>query len=135
MATKTKIRNKFFNPNPTKKTDVGDCVVRAICKATGDGWATVYMDLCHLGLELSGMPNDKKIWKEYLKRNGFIEHKISNKRGTKRGTVGEFAEKNKKGTYVLQVANHLVTVHEGYSWDTWDCSSCSLYGYWEKPTQ
>lgn len=135
MATKIKSRNKFYNPNPKKQTDVGDCAVRSFCKATGDGWNTVYIELCELGMELCCMPNDKKAWKEYLKRKGFIEHKISNKKGSKRGTVQEFAEKNKQGTFVLNVASHLVTVVDGYFYDTWDCGHKSLYGYYEKPNK
>jgi hypothetical protein len=128
----SKSRNKFFNPNPTKKTDRGDCVVRAMCKATGKDWNTVFIELCKLGMELKAMPNDKITWKEYLERNGFQYHKITVKKGSKRGTVAQFAEKNKKGTYVLSVANHLVTAEDGYYYDTWDCGEYSLYGYYEK---
>lgn len=128
----TKSLNKFYNPNPSKSTKVGDCVVRAFCKATGKEWRDIYIDLCTLGLELSAMPNDKETWKEYLNRNNFKHHKITVKKGSKRGTVAEFAKKNKKGTFVLSVANHLVTVQDGFYYDTWDSGSCSLYGYYEK---
>lgn len=132
MATKTKSRNVFFNPNPSKKTDRADCVVRAVCKAMDKDWRDAYIDLCTLGLELNAMPNDKMTWKEYLDRNGFIKHTISVKGGSKRPTVASFAEKNKKGTFVLQVASHIVTVVDGFYYDTWDCGASSLYGYWEK---
>lgn len=126
-----KTRNKYFNPNPLKK-DTGDCVVRALVKATGKDWDTVYTELFHLGFELKIMPNSDEAWKEYVERNGFIKHKISNKKGSKRPTVQSFAEKNKKGTFILNVANHIVTVVDGYYYDIWDSGEKSLYGYYEK---
>ena len=33
---------KHFDPNPTKQR-VGDCTVRAICKATGKSWEQVFV--------------------------------------------------------------------------------------------
>ena len=33
-----------YNPNPKRKL-VGDCVIRAISKATGNDWEDVYLDL------------------------------------------------------------------------------------------
>lgn len=126
-----KTRNLYYNANPKKK-ETGDCVVRAICKATGKEWDAVYRELCEIGFELKVMPNDDEAWKEYLKRNSFIEHKISNRKGSKRPTVESFAKDNKKGTFVLRVANHIVSSVDGFYYDLWDCGDKSLYGYWEK---
>jgi hypothetical protein len=136
-ATKQKTRNRYFNPNPTqgkttKRHTVGDCVVRAMCKATGDDWDTVFKELCEIGFELKAMPNDKITWKEYLDRKGFKKHSIKVVKGSKRPTVDSFCREHKTGTYVLSVANHLVTAVDGYNYDTWDPAECSLYGYWEK---
>lgn len=128
---KSKTRNKYYNPNPLKK-ETGDCVVRAFCKATGKDWDVVYKELFELGFELKVMPNSRDNWKEYLDRNNFIKHSIKVSRGSRRPTVDSFARNNPKGTFVLQVANHIVTVVDGYYYDTWDCGSRSLYGYWEK---
>lgn len=131
MAVKTKTRNKYYNPNPSKK-ETGDCVVRALCKATDKDWDAIYKELFELGFELKVMPNSDEAWKEYVKRNGFIHHKISNKKGSKRPTVASFAKEHKEGTFVLNVANHIVTVKDGYYFDTWDCGHKSLYGFYEK---
>ena len=38
-------RWEYFNPNPVKDKRTGDCVVRAICKATGFDWETVFAGL------------------------------------------------------------------------------------------
>lgn len=126
-----KTRNKYYNPNPLKK-ETGDCVVRAICKATEKDWDVVFGELCKLAFDHKAMPNDDEVWKDYLKNNEFIEHKVSNKKGTKRPTVQSFAEKNKSGTFILRVANHIVTCQDGYFFDLWDCGDKSVYGYWEK---
>lgn len=123
--------NKYFNPNPSKR-ETGDCVVRALCKATGDSWDDMYKKLCDIGFELKVMPNNDLAWKEYLKTHNFIEHKVSNKKGSKRPTVYSFAQEHKKGTYILRVANHIVTCSDGYYYDVWDSGKKSVYGFWEK---
>lgn len=127
-----KTRNKYYNPNPNK-LEGSDCVVRSICKATGKEWDAIYLELCELGFELKGMPNDKVVWKEYLSRAGFIYHKLSIKKGGKRPTVASFAHEHREGTFVLQVAQHLVTSADGFYYDLFDSGNYSLYGYWEKP--
>ena len=38
----------FFNPNPEGKS-VGDCVIRAISKATNKPWEQIYIELCLQG--------------------------------------------------------------------------------------
>jgi hypothetical protein len=126
-----KSRNKYYNPNPSKK-EVGDCVVRAFCKALGKNWDEVYLELCLLGLELKAMPNCDVTWKAFAERNGFIKHSIKVPKGSRRPTVYSFSEQHKKGTYILNVANHIVTVVDGYYYDTWDSGDKSLYGFYEK---
>ena len=45
----------YFNPNPEGKR-VGDCAVRALCKALGQDWEQVYTGLCLEGFALGDMP-------------------------------------------------------------------------------
>lgn len=138
MAVATIDRNRYYNPNPNlehkkkKHHPVGDCVIRAMCKATEQDWDTVYKEMCDLGFELKAMPSDDVTWREYLIRRGFIKHSIKVTKGSKRPTVEGFSADHKKGTFVLQVAGHLVTTVDGYYYDVWDCGSSSLYQYWEK---
>lgn len=42
---------EYYNPNPAGKR-VGDCVIRAICKATGKDWTTVFFRDNGKGLRL-----------------------------------------------------------------------------------
>lgn len=50
-------RWEYFNPNPVKDKRTGDCVVRAICKATGFDWETVFAGLMVQACTLSDMPS------------------------------------------------------------------------------
>ena len=128
-----KDRNKYYNPNPSKKK-VGDCVVRALCKATDKDWNEVYKRLCAIGLEEKAMPNEQACYERFLQENNFVKMKISNKKGSKRPTVNEMAVKSEDGkAYVCQVACHLVTAKDGYYWDLWESGDKSLYSYFVKP--
>lgn len=124
---------KYFQPNKRDiKDDYGDCVIRALCKATGKEWPMIFDDLVPIARTIQCMPNGKPCYEEYLKRNGFTYHGVSNKKGTKRPTVATFSKKNKNGTYVLRVAHHLVASENGNYYDTFDSGDMSMYGYWEK---
>ena len=73
-----------------------------------------------------------KTRKEILSELGFEYTGVSNKRGTKRPTVSSFAKEHKTGTYIINVANHVVAVVDGIYYDTWDSGDCSVYGYFKK---
>ena len=128
----TKSKNKYYNPNPLKK-EVGDCVVRAICAAEDAIWDNVYRELCDIGFELKALPDDNEVYREYLNRHGYVRTPISNKKGSKRPTVNQMATRSKKeGCFICEVANHLVTVKDGYILDIYDSGESCLYGYLSK---
>lgn len=122
---------KNYNPNPLNNK-TGDCVVRALCKATEKDWDTVYKELFELGFEMKVMPNSDECWKKYLELNGFKKHSLKITKGSKRPRVKEFNKISNKGSYILNVANHIIAhVDEDY-YDSWDSGDCCLYGYYEK---
>lgn len=53
--------HKFCNPNPARQR-VGDCTVRAICKATGQDWCRTYTALAAYGLACKDMPSANSVW-------------------------------------------------------------------------
>lgn len=125
-------KNRYYNPNPLKK-ETSDCVIRALCALTSEPWDDIYKELCEIGFEIKEMPNSKGTYETYLKKHGYIRVPISNKKGTKRPTVNEMAKKSKDGmNYLCDIANHLVTVSEGYILDLWDSGEKCLYAYWTK---
>lgn len=124
---------KYFQPNKLDtKDNRGDCVVRALVKATGRDWVDVFDGLVSYARDYQCMPNDKLCYESYLQELGFTYTGISNKKGSKRPTVDRFSKDHKSGTFVLVVANHLVCAVDGMYYDTWDSGEKCMYGYWEK---
>lgn len=124
---------KYYQPNKKDLKDkYGDCVIRALTKAMNKEWLEVFEELLPYARQLQCMPSEKLCYETYLKANGFEYVGISNKKGSKRPTVDRFAKDHKQGTYVLNVANHIVAVVDGIYYDKWDCGECCLYGYLEK---
>lgn len=116
-----------FNANPKNKKGC-DCVVRAISKAIGEEWITVYHELCDIGAQLYDMPFATDVFGEYLKRKGWIWHPCKIENG-KRPKVCNF---NKANNAILRVANHLVCISDNKYYDTWDSGYKAVYGYWAK---
>ena len=124
---------EYYQPNTKDiKDEYGDCVIRAITKATNKSWLEVFDDMIPVSREMQVPFNCKPCYSKYLENLGFKYFGISNAKGTKRPTVENFAKEHKDGTYILRVANHIVTCSNGKYFDTWDCGRKSLYGYWQK---
>lgn len=122
---------KNHNANPKNKK-VADCVIRAISFGTGKSWEDTFMGLVDIALKKKCVPNEKVAYVPYMEENGFNPRKIVLNEFRKKPTVNSFCRDNKKGTYVLSVANHLVVVKDGYFYDTWDCGDKTVYKYWER---
>lgn len=127
---------KYYQPNKLDLKDkYGDCVIRAISKALGLNWLETFdltMPLCREYQTVNVFDVDTKTQREILDRLGFTYYGISNKKGSKRPTVSSFAKSHKKGTYIVNVAHHVVAVQDGNYYDTWDSGNKALYGYYEK---
>lgn len=123
-------RWKQYNPNPIKN-NVGDCTVRAISKALNQDWETTYAGLSFMGFSLSDMPSANRVWSEYLRRKGFKRYIIPNEYPCDY-TVNDFAIDNPEGIYVLALDGHVVTVVDGYYWDSWDSGNEIPLYYWSR---
>lgn len=124
-------RWKLYNPNPIRGSNVGDCTVRAISKALDQDWETTYAGLSFMGFSLADMPSANRVWNEYLKRKGFKRYVISNECPLDYA-VNDFARDNPIGTYVLALDGHVVTVSDGYYWDSWNSGNEIPIYYWKK---
>lgn len=106
-----------YNPNPQDK-HVGDCTIRAYCKATGFDWNKCYDIAVKYGKKLSTIPNDSHAVHKILEEEfGFERMKLEK---ADKVTINTFAQRHKTGTYVIGVRAHLVTVKDGHYYDTWD---------------
>lgn len=120
----------YFNPNPAGK-QVGDCVVRAIAKASGQSWEEVYAGLALQGFQMADLPNANSVWGSYLRDKGFSRFVIPNT-CPDCYTVSEFAKEHPHGTYILALSNHVVCVGNGNYYDAWDSGNEIPLFYWER---
>lgn len=107
-----------FNNNPLSKS-TGDCVIRAISIATNQSWEQVYSDLSLQGFKMADWGSSNSVWDAYLREKGFKRYVIPNT-CPDCYTIGEFAEENPIGTYIVATGSHVVAVVNGEVWDSWD---------------
>ena len=119
-----------YNPNP-ETARVGDCTVRALCKALNKGWYEVYVNLCVYGLVYADMPSANSVWGAYLKDCGY-ERFIIPDTCPNCYTVEDFTREHSKGTYVLSLNGHVVAVKDGDYFDTWDSGQEIPVYYWRE---
>lgn len=131
--------------NCFKATNVGDCVTRAICNATGNDYQEVYKALNELSLkenvskhrgEKRSSSRDgvfKETYRQYLKELGWEWHSTMI---FGQGCTTHLRENElPSGTIIVQVSKHLTCVKDGVLYDTYDCSrggTRCVYGYYMK---
>ena len=123
-----------YNPNP-QGLSVGDCVIRAVSKATGLSWEQTYIRIMIYGFMMSDMPSANRVWREYLRDNGFVKYLIPDS-CPNCYTVDEFCKDHPDGIYILGIdgykSGHVVTVIDGNYYDTWDSGQEIPDFFWRK---
>ena len=124
----------YINVNP-KNLIEGDCVVRAISRATGLPWKKVYTDLTIIGAEMCRMPNSTQVYDKYLQTLGFVKNPAPKKPDNHKYRGKEFCEEFfNKGVCVMHIGgHHMSCVINGVINDTWNCSGGSIGNYWVRP--
>ncbi len=116
-----------YNPNP-KSRRVGDCAIRACCKATGRTWDEVFDALTQIAFDTAdGCNSSNAVWGEYLRQNGFERHELDYP-----ADVYKFCCNFPHGTYILGLDGHVVTVVDGKYWDSWDSGEKNVIHYWAR---
>ena len=123
---------EFLNLHPQGKR-VGDCVKRAIAKAANMDYKEVSLGL-NRHKKITGAKTFNSDW-NWL---SYIENVLGGKKmsfpavkGEKRMNGERFCKAYPKGSYVLQMANHLTACVDGVIYDTWDCSDKCVYRAWK----
>lgn len=121
---------RYYNTNPMGR-NVGDCVVRAVSKATGQGWGETYLALCVQGYMDGDLPSANAVWGAYLRTLGYRRQIIPDT-CPDCYTVAEFAAEHPCGTYILALSGHVVCVQDGTIYDSWDSSNEIVLYFWER---
>lgn len=124
---------RYFQPNPDKVKEKDDCVIRALCAATGKTWEQVFDELVILARKNHDVIESIDIVLEYLEKQNFTLCKVNVKKGKKRPTMQKIIRENPGYTLVGQCANHVMAAKGGLVMDLWDSSDRPLYRYWMKP--
>lgn len=108
----------FYNPNPQGR-NVGDCVIRAICKATGKDWYTVYIELSIQGFMMADWGDSNAVWGAYLLAAGYHRQMIPDT-CPMCYTIADFGRDHPEGTFIAATGKHVVCVEDGVLYDSWD---------------
>lgn len=133
MAKST--RYKYYQPNDKDLKDkCGDCSIRALTKYFGITWLEAFDGLVKYARQTQQMVNALSNIKLYMEDLQIPYTSIYEPKAKNKTTVNDFAKAHKEGRYVLYIkagyTTHLVTVLDGYFYDTWDCGNKIVYGYW-----
>ena len=120
----------LYNPSPVGR-NVGDCSVRAVAKALDTDWETAYALIAMNGYLMADMPSSNAVWGAVLRQNGFSRYAIPST-CPDCYTIGDFADENPHGVYVVGTGNHVVTIKDGVIYDSWDSRQEIPIYYWVK---
>lgn len=121
---------QYFNPNPAGK-HVGDCVIRAICRAFGYGWERAYLEICIQGFAMRDISASDSVWGAYLKNHGYQKHVLPDM-CPDCYTLKEFAENSPSGTFIVKTDDHVTAVIDGIYYDSWDSGNKVVIYYYQK---
>lgn len=113
---------KYYNPNPTGRSEGIDCTVRAVSKALDTDWETAYVLIALNGFALGDVSCSDYVWGSVLKDHGFNRENLSKEEIRSHYTVGDFAEDNPEGTFVIGTGTHAVAIVDGNIYDSFNSS-------------
>ena len=126
----------YFQPNKKDLKDrYADCTIRALCKALDVSWLEAFdltIPICRREQVSNLFDAPASVRHAFLAELGFGYTPISNKRGSTRPTISEFAKDHPTGRHIVVVAHHVVAVVDGMYYDTWDSGRRTLYGFYTK---
>ena len=119
-----------YNANPLNK-NAGDCVIRAISKATHKKWDDIYLELSAKGFDLKDWGNSNAVWDAYLRQIGYYRHIVPDT-CPDCYTIREFAKDKPNGTYIVATGTHVVAVVDGIYFDTFDSGDMPVIYYYSR---
>lgn len=113
---------RYYNAN-IYNNNIEDCTIRAISVAENISWDKAYIKLSDYARERGLMLSSVQSIESYLDDNykRFCNYNI---------TVGEFARRYNKGTYLVTMRGHITVIINGVTIDTFDCSNRKMWCAW-----
>ena len=119
-----------WNENPAGRA-TGDCAVRAVALALGVDWETAYALIALNGFLMGDVLSSNSVWGSVLRQHGFSRQAIPST-CPDCYSIGDFADDNPRGVYVVGTGNHVCTIKDGVVWDAWDSRNEPAIFYWHK---
>ena len=119
---------QYYNAHP-KGLLVGDCVKRAITKATGMDYMEVQRELNRYKKVTGAKSFNSDYNPHKYVENVLHARKLSFPavKGQPRMNAERFSKKYPKGSYILNMAGHWSCCVDGVIYDTWDCGTKCVY--------
>lgn len=114
---------KFYNNNPYER-NVSDCAVRAIALATNRSWDQTYQELSNYARQQGITFSEIEFIDDYLSNQFKSYCQDKNNRIV---TVGDFANLNLPGTWLVTMRGHITCIIDGTIYDTFDPSDRFLW--------
>lgn len=113
---------RYYNAN-IYNNNIEDCTIRAISVAENISWDKAYIKLSDYARQRGLMLSSVQSIESYLDDNyyRFCNYNI---------TVGEFARKYNRGTYLVTMRGHITVIVNGVIIDTFDCSNRKMWCAW-----
>lgn len=121
---------RYLNLNPDG-LDTQDCTIRAISLFLDISWDDAYWGVVTEGFLQKKMPSTDAVWGRYLEKNNCYLTRVPSDCPLCY-TVKDFAKDFNKGRYLLKVNEHVVTVINGYYYDTWNSGNEIVLYYWKR---
>ena len=119
----------YYNCNPKRKlTD--DCVIRAICSATGDSWEDTLKELTEYCIKTGYMLNTPECYGKYLKDCGYVKCKQPIHKDGSKVRFKEFVKEFDGHAVAHCGSGHVTYVADNSAWDIWDVSDKVVGNYW-----
>lgn len=119
-----------LNENPYDKL-VGDCTVRAISTFLNQDWDTTYIGLVVEGFIVKDMPNSNAVLGSYLMNRRCTKELIPNT-CPNCYTVRDFCNYHPLRDYLLATGSHVIAVHNGDYYDTYDSGDMVPIYFWRR---
>lgn len=113
---------RFYNAN-AKNNFINDCTIRAISVIEGKTWDETYKELSMLAMNQGLLLDDVDFIRPLLDKK-YVRIKGPEK------TIGEFAENNPVGKYLITTKGHITCCINGVIIDTWDCRDREIEYVW-----